>query len=148
MRELDDITGELVDAALEVHRKLGPGLLESVYETVLAHTLERRGLAVARQVVVQVEYGGLVFAEGFRVDIVVEDRVIAEVKSVARLLPVHTKQILTYLRLMDLRVGFVLNFGGATMREGLKRVVNELCPSASPRLRVNQAPVKDRRTPA
>jgi GxxExxY protein len=137
--ELDDITGAIVDASLRIHRRLGPGLLESVYEIILASVLERRGLQVERQRLVSFSYDGIEFEHAFRADLVVERRVIAEVKSVERLAPVHSKQVLTYLRLMDLRVGFVLNFGAGTMREGIRRVVNDLPPSWSPGLGVNRA---------
>ena len=137
MHALDDITGAIIDSALKVHRELGPGLLESVYEAVLAREVERRGFRVKRQWPVRIEYDGLVFEEGFRADLVVEARVVVELKSVERLAPVHSKQLLTYLRLMHLEVGLLINFGNATLKEGLHRVVNGLSPSASPRLRVN-----------
>jgi GxxExxY protein len=136
--ELDDITGTVIEASIKIHRDLGPGVLESVYELVLAAVLRRHGLRVQEQVPVRFWYDGMQFDNGFRVDILVEDRVILELKSVARASPVHAKQLLTYLRLTNLRVGLLLNFGAATMKEGLKRVVNDLPPSASPRLRVNQ----------
>lgn len=138
MKELDDITGSIVDAAMKIHRELGPGLLESVYEAVLARMLERRGFHIERQKVIRFEYDGMVFEEGFRTDLLVEGRVIVEFKSVEKLAPVHGKQLLTYLRLMNLPVGLLINFGGATLKEGLHRVVNNLQPSASPHLRVNQ----------
>lgn len=138
MRELDEITGAVVDASLRLHRDLGPGLLESVYEVVLARVLERRGLSVERQKPITFEYDGLIFAEGFRIDLLVDQRVLVELKSVERLAPVHSKQALTYLRLMGLPVGLLINFGGATLKEGLRRIVNNLHPSASSCLRVNQ----------
>ena len=138
MQDLDDITGAIIDAAIEIHRDLGPGLLESVYEALLARALEKRGLHVERQTIVRFEYDGLVFDEGFRTDLLVEQQVIVELKSVERLAPVHSKQLLTYLRLMDKRVGLLINFGGNTLMDGLHRVVNQLPPSASPRLGVNQ----------
>lgn len=138
MHDIDDITGAIVDAAMQIHQKLGPGLLESVYEIVLARKLERRGFRVERQKAVRFEYDGVVFEEGFRADLLVENQVIVELKSVERLAPVHSKQLLTYLRLMRLQVGLLINFGGATLKEGLHRIVNGLTPSASPRLRVNQ----------
>src|SRR5436190_14653592 len=99
MRELDDITETTIDAAIQIHIDLGPGLLESVYEAVLARALERRGFRVERQKPIRFEYDGLPFEEGFRADLVVEGRVIAELKSVEKLTPVHSKQLLTYLRL-------------------------------------------------
>ena len=138
MKELDDITGAIVDAALKIHTGLGPGLLESVYEAVLARALERRGFYTERQKVIRFEYDGMVFDEGFRTDLIVDDRVIVELKSVEKLAPVHSKQLLTYLRLMNFPVGLLINFGAATLKEGLHRIVNNLQPSASPRLRVSQ----------
>jgi GxxExxY protein len=138
MHHLDDITGAIVDAAMKIHRELGPGLLESVYELVLARELERRGFRAERQRPMRIEYDGTVFEEGFRSDLVVEGRVVVEIKSVEALAPVHFKQLLTYLRLMHLQVGLLINFGHSTLKEGLHRVVNGLSPSASPRLRVNQ----------
>lgn len=139
-REIDDITGEIVDAAFKLHTGLGPGLLESVYETVLARDLDRRGLKVERQKLVSFEYEGMRFDEGLRLDLLVEEQVIVELKSVEKLSPVHSKQLLTYLRLMHLPVGLLINFGAATLKEGIHRIVNNYIPSptASPRLRVNQ----------
>ena len=137
MRDLDDITEAIIDAAIRIHRDLGPGLLESVDQAVLARALEKRGLHVERQTAVRFEYDGLVFDEGFRADLLVDHDVIVELKSVERLAPVHGKQLLTYLRLMNKPVGLLINFGGNTLKEGLRRVVNDLPPSASPRLRVN-----------
>ncbi len=138
MKELDDITGSIVDAAMKIHIDLGPGLLESVYEVVLAKALQKRGFQVERQKVIRFEYDGIVFEEGFRADLLVESQVIIELKSVEKLIPVHSKQLLTYLRLMNLSVGFLINFGGATLSEGLHRIVNKLPAAASPSLRVNQ----------
>ncbi len=139
MKELDDITGAIVDASVKIHMGLGPGLLESVYEVVLARALQRRGFRVERQKAISFEYDGMVFDEGFRTDLLVENRVVVELKSVERLAPVHSKQLLTYLRLMNLPVGLLINFGEATVKEGLHRIVNNLPASASPRLRVNQS---------
>ena len=139
MRDLDDITETIIDAAIQIHRDLGPGLLESVYEAVLARALEKRGFHVERQTAVRFEYDGLVFDEGFRTDLLIDHQVIVELKSVERIAPVHSKQLLTYLRLMNKRVGLLINFGGNTLKDGLRRVVNDLHPSASPRLRVNQS---------
>ncbi|MBW7907673.1 MAG: GxxExxY protein [Kiritimatiellae bacterium] len=140
MKQLDDITGTIVDAAVKIHMNLGPGLLESVYEAVLARSLEQRGLRAERQKAIQFEYDGMIFEEGFRTDLLVESRVVVELKSVEKLSPVHGKQLLTYLRLMNLPVGLLINFGAATLKEGLHRIVNNLQPSASPCLRVNQTP--------
>lgn len=135
--ELDDITGAIVDASLQIHRDLGPGLLESVYEAVLARALEKRGLLVERQKEVPFEYEDMVFERAFRTDLIVESQVIVEVKSVETLAPIHSKKLLTYLRLSNKRVGLLINFGAPTLKEGLHRIVNRLSPSASPRLRVN-----------
>lgn len=139
-REIDDITGQIVDAAFKLHTGLGPGLLESVYETVLARDLERRGLKVERQKSVSFEYQEMRFEDSLRLDLLVEELVIVELKSVENLAPVHGKQLLTYLRLMRLPVGLLINFGAATLKDGLHRVVNNYIPSptASPRLRVNK----------
>lgn len=138
MRSLDDITGTIINAALKIHSALGPGLLESVYEAVLTRDLEKRGLRAERQKAVRFEYDGMTFEEGLRLDLLVENQVIVELKSVEQLAPVHGKQLLTYLRLMNLLVGLLINFGAPVLKDGLRRVVNNLSPSASPRLRVNQ----------
>jgi iron complex transport system substrate-binding protein len=143
MREIDEVTGIIVDAAVKVHQTLGPGLLKSVYEAVLAHELTKRGLRVERQKIVRFEYDGLVFEDGLRLDLLVEERVVVELKSIEVLLPVHSKQVLTYLRLLQQPVGLLINFGAATLKEGLHRIVNQYIPSASPRLRVSQATTKD-----
>ena len=136
--EIDDITVTIINKAMEIHKKLGPGLLESVYETVLHKMLEREGLFVERQKPVDFVFEGISFQEGFRVDLLVEKTVVVELKSVEKTAPVHSKQVLTYLRLLNLEVGLLINFGGATLKEGLERIVNNYAPSASPRLRVNQ----------
>jgi GxxExxY protein len=137
---LDDITGAVLDEAIAIHRELGPGLLESVYEVVLAAALEYRGLRADRQRPITFSFRNIQFEDAFRADLIVEDRVIVEVKSIDHLAPVHTKQILTYMRLADLRVGLILNFGAETMKQGTKRVVRDLLPSFSPALRVNRNP--------
>ena len=142
MKALDDITGAVVDAAVKIHKELGPGLLESVYEAVLARALEQRGFQVERQKPVCFEYDGMFFDDGFRADLLIESQVVLELKSVETLAPVHSKQLLTYLCLMHLHVGLLINFGAATLKEGLRRIVNNLPSSASPRLRVNQAGVR------
>ncbi len=138
-KDIDEITGEIVDASVKVHRILGPGLLESVYEAALARELERRGLHVERQAAVSFDFDDMHFDEGFRADLLVEGIVIVELKSIEKLAPVHSKQLLTYLWLLKLPVGLLINFGGATLKEGLHWIVNsyEPPPSASPRLRVN-----------
>jgi GxxExxY protein len=136
--QLDDITEAVVGASISIHRELGPGLLESVYVLLLAASLERCGLGVQRELPVSVVYDDMRFENAFRADLLVESCVVVEVKSVEKLAHVHTKQLLTYLRLLNLRVGLLLNFGAGTMRQGLKRVVNDLDPMASPALRVNR----------
>jgi len=138
MLKLDDITGTIIEASIKIHKDLGPGLLESVYESVLSKSLQKRGMMVETQKNICFKYDGMVFEEGLRVDMLVETQVVVELKSVEKLAPVHSKQLLTYLRLMNLPVGLLINFGAATLKEGLHRVVNDLPPSASPRLRVNQ----------
>jgi GxxExxY protein len=140
MHELDEITGAIVDSAIQVHRALGPGLLETVYEVVLARVLSRSGFKVEKQKILSFEYEGIVFPNAFRMDLLVDDRVVVEIKSVEELAAVHHKQLLTYLRLSNLQVGLLINFGSATLKEGLRRIVNHLPPSASPRLRVNRLP--------
>ncbi len=116
----------VVDAAITVHRALGPGLLESVYEVVLAHELQQRGLSVERQVVVPIVYRGIEFKEGFRADIIVNGKVVLELKSVEKVTPAHKKQIQTYLRLTGCKLGYLLNFGEALMKTGITRAVNRL----------------------
>ena len=117
MTNIEEISAIVVDAGLQVHKDWGPGLLESVYESVLAHYLRERGLVVVQQQIVPVQCGGVHLDEGFRVDLVVEEILVLELKSVEQLAPVHYKQLLTYLRLMHLPLGLLLNFGAATFRE-------------------------------
>jgi len=122
----NEVAREIVDAAYQIHRKLGPGLLESVYETVLAFELGKRGLDVQRQVPVPIVYESISFTEGYRADLIVENKVIVELKSVETVVPVHKKQLLTYLRLADKRLGLLINFGSELIRDGISRVVNGL----------------------
>jgi iron complex transport system substrate-binding protein len=136
---IDQISGDVLDLALRIHRDLGPGLLESVYETVLAGKLSIMGYKVDRQKPVDILFEGLAFEGAFRIDLLVNDRLLVEIKSVERLTGAHGKQLLTYLRLTKQPVGLLINFGGETLREGVRRIVNDYRPSsASPRLRVNQ----------
>jgi len=121
---INDVSGQIVDAAIAVHSELGPGLLESVYEIVLAHELKGRGLQVQRQVVVPIEYRGLRFEEGYRLDLLVENLVIIEIKSVEELTGVHKKQLLTYLRLTNKSLGLLLNFNVNLMKQGISRIAN------------------------
>lgn len=122
--DINDLARTTVDCAFHIHRDLGPGLLESVYEAVLAGALHQRGLAVERQKPIHFSYAGLTFHEGFRADIVVAGQLIVELKSVERLAPVHAKQLLTYLRLCHQPLGLLINFGAATFKEGVKRIAN------------------------
>ena len=120
----NEIGGIIVDCAVKIHRELGPGLLESVYEIVLAHELESRGLRVRRQVSIPIRYQGIYFEEGFRADLIVEGKVIIKLKSVETILKVHSKQVLTYLKLTDMKLGYLLNFGEALMKDGIVRLLN------------------------
>lgn len=122
----NDIARVIVDAAFKVHTDLGPGLLETVYQVVLAHELRKRGLAVLREVPVPIVYDGLHFDEGFRADLIVEHLVVAELKSVEALLPVHGKQVLTQLRLGGWKLGLLINFGQVQLKQNIKRIVNGL----------------------
>jgi iron complex transport system substrate-binding protein len=136
--EIDDVTGVIVDSAVKIHRDLGASLFESVYEVALGAVLQRRGLHVVRQQVLGFSYEGIEFPQGFRADLVVEGRVLVELKVVDRLTRTHRRQLLTYLRLAGFPVGLMLNFGAGTMKDGIKRLVNDLPPSASSPLRVNR----------
>lgn len=138
MRDIEELASLAIDKGLRIHKELGPGLLESVYEAVLAASLARGGVAVERQKPIEIEYDGMRLGEGFRADILVEGRLIIEIKSIDRLAPVHAKQLLTYLKLTTQPLGLLMNFGGETFREGLKRVVNNHGPFAPSRLRVNR----------
>lgn len=125
MKDIDQISGDVLDAAIRLHRELGPGLLETVYETVLAAQLARMGYEVDRQYPVDIDVDGLHFAAAFRIDILVDKRLLVEIKSVDQLHPSHAKQLLTYLRLARQPVGLLINFGGATLMEGFRRLVND-----------------------
>jgi iron complex transport system substrate-binding protein len=122
--EIERLATIAVDCGFWVHEGLGPGLLESVYEASLAYRLAKRGLLIERQKPVPIRLEGVILDEGFRADILVEGKLLIELKSVERTAPVHGKQLLTYLRLMDLPLGLLMNFGAATFKEGIKRVAN------------------------
>lgn len=124
MDNLNQISGAIVGAAFRIHTRLGPGLLESVYETVLARDLTRAGLFVERQKYISFDFEGLWFENAFCVDLVIERAVLVEVKSAKAVIDRDYKQLLTYLKLMDLRLGLLLNFGAARIKEGIKRVIN------------------------
>jgi len=138
MANLEELASVAVDSGFRIHRDLGPGLLGSVYDAILAASLARASLVVERQKLLPIEYGGLVLSDGFRIDLMVEGALVIEVKSLERLAPVHGKQLLTYLRLAKQPLGLLMNFGCATFGEGVKRVVNGHKDFASSRLRVNQ----------
>ncbi len=122
----NEVAKIIVDAAFTVHTRLGPGLLESVYEAIMEYELTKRGLHVVHQRPMPVIYEDVKMKVGFRPDLIVEGKVIIEVKSVEVLAPVHKKQLLTYLRLADKRLGLLINFGGALIKDGISRVVNRL----------------------
>jgi GxxExxY protein len=124
VEELNAISGQIVDAAIAVHTELGPGLLESVYEIALAYELRQRGFQVERQIPVPVQYRGIKFDEGYRLDLVVNDIVIVEIKSIETVTAIHKKQILTYLRLTNRPLGLFLKFNVNLMKEGISRIAN------------------------
>lgn len=122
----NDVSAAVLDAAIYVHRNLGPGLLESVYEVALTHVLRQRGLRVERQVPIPITFDGILFDEGFRADLIVEGVVIVELKSIERLVAIHRKVVLTYLRLSGKRLGLLVNFGAPVLKDGFERLVNGL----------------------
>lgn len=122
----NDIATLILDKAFLIHRELGPGLLESIYERVLFHELTKSGLKVASQVFIPFKWDDIMFENGFRADLIVEKKVIVELKSVQLIAPVHSKQLMTYLRLTKLKLGLLLNFNEALLKDGIKRVVNNL----------------------
>jgi GxxExxY protein len=124
----------ILDAAFKVHTKTGPGLLETVYEVTLAHELRKQGLEVKRQVPIPIIYDELTFDEGFRADILVEDKVIVELKSLEQLARVHSKQVLTQLRLSGHKLGLLINFGEVRLKDGIERIVNGLPDEPRPSL--------------
>ena len=124
MKPIDEITEDVIGIAMRLHRELGPGLFESVYEIVLAGRLQDLGYKVDRQLPVDIEFEGRRFIAAFKIDLLIDDRLVVEIKSVDQPNATHAKQMLTYLRLMKLPVGLVVNFGGASLKEGVRRVVN------------------------
>ncbi len=122
----NELSAMIIDTAIFIHRKLGPGLLESVYTVILAYELEKRGLHVAREVPIPIQWEGVRLDVGFRADLVVEDKLIVELKSVEKSAPVHKKQLLTYLRVTGKKLGLLINFGEAFLKDGISRVVNGL----------------------
>ncbi len=131
MKPIDEISADVVGEAIRIHRGLGPGLLESVYETVLAASLRRMGYSVARQFPVDIDFEGMRFEGAYKIDILVDGRLVIEVKAVEQLTKAHAKQLLTYIRLVKQPVGLLLNFSAATMKEGIRRLVNDYRPEGS-----------------
>lgn len=124
MSDIESLISKVVDCSFHLHREVGPGLLESVYETVLAKRLSMLGIQAERQKSVAIELDGIAFGDAFRADLLIEGKLILEIKSVERLSPLHVKQLLTYLRLMKLPLGLVINFGGDLFKDNVKRVTN------------------------
>jgi GxxExxY protein len=146
MHEVNQITGAIVSVAYDVHSKLGPGLIEKVYETVLERALLQRGLRIERQKPISFEFEGMRFENAFCVDLLVEDQVVVELKSVEKLSPLHQKQLLTYLRLLNLPVGLLINFGSASLNQGVQRIANAHAESARVVLTPRREPTKDNLT--
>ena len=140
MADVEALATEAIDCGLQIHRELGPGLLESVYEAVLQATLRERGIEAQRQQPIPIEYRGMRLPDAFRADLLVAGLLIIEVKSVERLAPIHGKQLLTYLRLTSRPLGLLMNFGASTFREGLKRIVNDHRETSRSPLLVNRGP--------
>ena len=128
----NDVASHVVDAAYRLHTGLGPGIFEIVYEVALGHELRKHGYLVQRQVPVPITWDGIRFDEGFRADLIIDNCVLVEVKSIAGLDPVHSKQVLTYLRLMDKRLGLLINFGDHLIKHGIKRIANGLPDEETP----------------
>ena len=126
--DIDEISSAVIGEAIRIHRELGPGLLESVYEKVLQASLVRNGLKVQYQVPIAIRYDGMAIEAAFRIDLLVEDRLVVEIKAVDMLTKLHARQVLTYLRLMEQPVGLLLNFSAMTMKEGIRRLVNDYRP--------------------
>lgn len=122
--QINDITGQIIDAAMKVHTALGPGLLESAYEACLAHELQKRGLKAETQVGLPVEYDGVQLEHGYRIDILVENQVIVELKCVSEFHPVHEAQLLSYLKLSNRKIGLLINFNVLRLKDGIKRLAN------------------------
>ena len=128
MIAIDDLSSIVLEEAIAIHKEFGPGLFESVYESVLAGRLRRRGLAVERQVQVKAVFDGETYDPAFKIDMLVDERLVIEIKAVEAISKAHAKQLLTYLRLLKQPVGLLLNFSGETMRDGIRRVVNDYKP--------------------
>jgi len=143
---VDEITGIILDSAIKVHRDFGPGMLESVYERMLAAALRKRGLTVETQKDISFSYDGMTFTDAFRLDMLVEGEVVVELKSTEKNIPVFYKQVKTYLKVLDLHVGLLINFGLSTLKEGFARIVNDYDETGSV-LRVNYRPLRPSASP-
>lgn len=139
MHDIEHLAAEAIDCGIKLHKRLGPGLLESVYEIVLCEQLRARGFIVEKQRPITIEFDGIRIADAFRADLLIEQKLVIEIKAVDNLIPVHTKQVLTYLKLLDLPLGLLMNFGQETLRDGLRRVVNGPSSFVPSRLRVNHS---------
>ncbi len=124
--DINDISGQIVDAAIKVHKALGPGLLESAYEACLAYELRKRGLAVATQVPLPIVYEEIHLEVGYRIDLLVENKVVVELKSVEAVVPIHRAQLISYLKLSDHKVGLLINFNVELLKQGITRLVNNI----------------------
>jgi GxxExxY protein len=138
MANIEELSAIVVDTGFKLHRDLGPGMLESAYELILFEKLTVLGLKIDRQTPINIHYDGIDINNAFRIDLLVEGQLVLEIKSVQQTLPVHSKQLLTYLRLMNLPLGLIMNFGTATFRDGVRRLVNNHTNFASSRLRANK----------
>lgn len=138
--DVEGVSAIAVDCGLKAHKDLGPGMLESAYEAVLAHLLQRQGLFVERQKVIPISYDGLIIEQGFRADLIVENKLLIELKAVERLSPVHARQVRTYLQFTGLTVGLLMNFAGEKFTDGLKRIVHNHRDIGSSQLKINQNP--------
>jgi GxxExxY protein len=122
--ELNDLTGKIIGAAIEVHKILGPGLLESIYEECLSYELKAANIPYERQKEIPIQYKGIKLGCGYRIDLLIEEKIIVEIKSCDTILPIHEAQLLTYLKLMGLKIGLLINFNVPTLKEGIKRMAN------------------------
>lgn len=125
MTELEELARIVIDCGYNLHKDIGPGLLETVYEVLLVQSIQERGLNVVRQVPIPIRYKGIIVDNAFRADLIVENRLIVELKSTEQIAPVHGKQLLTYLRLMELPLGLLMNFGMYSFKDGIKRIAND-----------------------
>ncbi len=137
---VEQLSAIAVDCGLTVHKDLGPGMLESAYEAVLAHLLTKKGLFVERQKIIPITYNGLIIEQGFRADLIIENRLLIELKTIERLLPIHARQVRTYLKFTGLTVGLLMNFSNEKFIDGLKRIVNNHADTQNSLLGINQNP--------